>query len=435
MNALPPDHPERRVAADEVHARPQEALEAPLRASYIAITVEREQRAAELAHVAALCAHFNVPAPGPGDNQFSANLGPLRFKWERHTEFSGYTFMVSGAGTEPFADDILATLPDSWLATIPGQTVVAVKAVLLRTAVATPDVGSLSPLFGGTTPVGATVGDGAGSAFTDFRAHADHYVRLVIYDHSFTPRQAGRMLQRLFDIEGYRVMALLALPIARRLAPQIADIERALAALTDRIARDSSSDEALLNELTKLAADVEKARNASQVRFGASRAYHELVLMRIAELREQRLPGIQTIHEFMTRRLSPAMATCTSVAERLRDLAERVANTSGLLSTRVEIARERQNQSLLASMDRRARMQLRLQHTVEWLSVAAVTYYAAALVGYVSKALKAEGVHVDPDIVIGIAVPVIGVLVALALRRARRKAEGNPRAPKMPGDL
>lgn len=103
-----------------------------------------------------------------------------------------------------------------------------------------------------------------------------------------------------------------------------------------------------------------------------------------------------------------AMATCASVAQRLRDLSERVANASSLLSTRVEIARERQNQALLASMERRALLQLRLQQTVEWLSVAAVTYYAASLVGYAGKAAKAAGMPVNPDIAVGVAIPVIG---------------------------
>ncbi|MCB1405337.1 MAG: DUF3422 family protein, partial [Rhodobacteraceae bacterium] len=45
----------------------------------------------------------------------------------------------------------------------------------------------------------------------------------------------------------------------------------------------------------------------------------------------------------------------------------------------VEVARSAQNQSLLQSMDRRADLQLRLQHTVEGLSVVAISYYAVGL--------------------------------------------------------
>jgi uncharacterized membrane-anchored protein len=148
------------------------------------------------------------------------------------------------------------------------------------------------------------------------------------------------------------------------------------------------------------------------------------VRTRIEELRERRIPGMQTVEEFMSRRLSPAMATCLTVSQRLRDLSERVAQASNLLSTRVDIAREKQNQSLLASMERRARLQLRLQQTVEGLSVAAITYYVVGIVSYGAKALDAVGVPVKPELAVGAAIPVVLVLVALALRRARRRIVG-----------
>ncbi|HET7863673.1 MAG TPA: DUF3422 family protein, partial [Burkholderiaceae bacterium] len=142
---------------------------------------------------------------------------------------------------------------------------------------------------------------------------------------------------------------------------------------------------------------------------------------RIGELRERHMPGIQTVGEFMARRFTPAVATCTTASQRLHDLSERVAQASGLLATRVGIAREKQNQALLASMDRRAKLQLRLQQTVEGLSVAAIVYYVTGLVGYVAKAGKAGGLPIQPDLLVGLAVPVLAVLVMAALRRARQR--------------
>ena len=418
---LPSDHPARRLAADEVHARPQDALESPLRATFLAIAIDPADRGRERDHLGALCARFGAAAPGPEDIHFSVGLEGIRLKWERHGEFSGYTFTAPGLGTMPFAEPATSFVPGDWLSAIPGHTIVAVHARLVRAYGAEPDPQAIADAFDGNVLVGSLVGDGKGAVFTDFRIRADGHVRFVVEDLGFTSRQAGRMLQRLFDIEAYRVMALLALPLARQLAPRSVEIERSLVSLTQVIADNTGSDEALLAELTKLAAEVESARNASQMRFAASRAYHDLVRTRIAELRERRIPGIQTIDEFMTRRMAPAMATCTSVAQRLHDLSERIAQACGLLSTRVEIARERQNQALLASMERRAGLQLRLQQTVEWLSVAAVTYYGASLVGYVAKALKAAGAPVNPDMAVGISIPVLGVLVALALHFARMR--------------
>jgi uncharacterized membrane-anchored protein len=421
MALLPPDHPERYLLAEEVHARPPEAIDAPARATYLAVLIDPDNRERERAHLATLCERFGVAAPAQGATHLSTKLGAIRLKWERHGEFSGYTFFSSGAGATPFSESAAALLPPGWLAAIPGVTVVAAHAELGRAGTAIPDAAALAEYFDGNTVVGAAIGDGAGYAFTDFRIHSDGSARFVLLDRELTPRQTGRALQRLFEIEAYRMMALLALPIARRQSPRILAIERALAALTDGIARDSGNDEALLQELTRLAAEVESGLAASQFRFGACRAYGELVRTRISELREQRLAGMQTIEEFMARRFTPAIATCATVSQRLHDLSERVAQASGLLSTRVDITRERQNQALLGSMDRRAKLQLRLQQTVEGLSVAAIVYYVAGLVGYLSKAAKAGGLPVEPDLTVGLVIPVVAVLVVLGVRRARRK--------------
>jgi len=254
---------------------------------------------------------------------------------------------------------------------------------------------------------------------------------VLVIDRGLGAAQAGRIAQRLFEIEAYRVLALLALPIAQRQAPRIDAIEKSLATLTDGIAQGGGDDEALLHQLTTMAAEVESGIAASQFRFGACAAYHGLVQTRIAELREQRLPGVQTLEEFMGRRLSPAVATCTTVQSRLRHLADRVGQASALLSTRVDIARERQNQQLLASMDRRARTQLRLQQTVEGLSVAAIAYYLLGLLGYGLKGAKAAGLTLNPDLIVGVAVPVVAVALLFALRHtrrriARRDAERDP---------
>ncbi|MDP3610955.1 MAG: DUF3422 family protein, partial [Rubrivivax sp.] len=132
------------------------------------------------------------------------------------------------------------------------------------------------------------------------------------------------------------------------------------------------------------------------------------------------LEGIPTIGAFMARRFEPAVATCLTVSSRLHDLSERVAQASALLSTRVDIARERQNQALLSSMDRRAKLQLRLQQTVEGLSVAAIVYYVVGLVAYLSKGLKAGGVPLDADLVAAAAVPLVAVAALMAVRRARK---------------
>lgn len=420
MTLLPPNHPDRLVLADEVHARPPSALVVPSRATYVAVLIDPEQRPLELAHLAQLCEQFSVAAPPPGANHFSSELGAALMKWERHGEFSSYTFITSGQSPTAFSEPPAAMLPKQWLAGVPGKTIFAAHAKLLRAGEETPSTDQLVAYFDGNIAVGAEIGEGAGLAFTDFKIHVDGFARFLLLDRTFTSRQAGRMMQRLFEIEAYRMIALLALPMAREQSQRIGAIERSLAALTEEIARQGADDESLLQQLSALAADVERSLAASQFRFGACRAYHELVIRRIAELRERRLPGVQTIEEFMARRFTPAAATCASTWQRLNALSERVAQASALLSTRVDIARERQNQALLESMNRRASMQLRLQQTVEVLSVAAIVYYVAGIIGYLAKALNSAGLNFNADIAVGVAILPITVLVAWTLRRVHR---------------
>jgi uncharacterized membrane-anchored protein len=432
MSMFPPDHALRITLADEVHARPPEPVRAPARASYVAVLVPTENRAHELAHLTALCKSQGVAPPEATATHFLAHFGSTRLKWERHGEFSGYTVITETASDRPFAHVAASLLPAGWLAGIPGTTIAAVHAEVLATdSVLDPSApmqlsaDMLADIFNNNFVIGSGIAEGAGIVYSDFQLH-DGCSRFVLVNHSLTERQAGRTLQRLFEIEAYRMLALLALPIARKQSPRTVEIENALAHLTGGIAKDNTGDdEKLLHELTRLAAEIESGLATSQFRFGACRAYFELVTRRIVELRETRLPGMQTIDEFMARRFTPAVQTCSTVSQRLHDLSERVAQASSLLSTRVNIARERQNQSLLSSMDRRAKLQLRLQQTVEGLSVAAICYYVAGLVGYLSKGLKVAGLRVEPDVAVAVTIPIVAVGVMVAVRRARKRIAGS----------
>jgi uncharacterized membrane-anchored protein len=416
------DHPQRIELNDEVHARPPEALAAPLRLTYLALHSDWSNAQREREQVAALAREFGVAPPGAQDNHYSADFGRFRLKWERHTEFARYKFIVPGAGEDPFAPPAIGALSPDWVRTLPGQALVATHVALVRADSSVIDHESLSQRwFGGNTLIGAAIAGGAATALTDLRIHADGFGRLWVADRGMTPRQAGRMVQRLLEIDSYRMLALLAFPVARQLGPFLSQRERELAQIAATLAGEGGSDEsALLDRLIRLEAEIESREAENHYRFSAATAYHELVRRRIAELREERIQGLQTFQEFTDRRLAPAMNTCAAAAARLESLSQRVARATQLLSTRVDIARERQNAAVLESMNRRAKLQLRLQETVEGLSVAAVTYYIVGLVGYAAKALKAAGVGVDPDLAMGIGIPVVAVLVALGVRKIRR---------------
>jgi uncharacterized membrane-anchored protein len=217
------------------------------------------------------------------------------------------------------------------------------------------------------------------------------------------------------------MMALLALPVARGLAVSLTESERELAAITASLVDAKGEDEpGLLDRLTRLEAEIESRYTDNLFRFGAANAYYALVQRRVAELREQRIAGLQTIEEFLERRLTPAMNTVQAAAARQESLSQRVGRASQLLATRVEVTREGQTQELLASMNRRAKLQLRLQETVEGLSVAAATYYIAALVGHLADGFDAAGLPVNSGLVEAVSIPVIALLTWLGIRRIKK---------------
>lgn len=417
---IPADHAQRLVLNDEVHARPYAQIEVPERIAFLAL-LSNDDGAGVPSALARLFERMGRPAPRLDVPHLTADLGAFRLKWERHTEFASYTFFCHGSAGAPFASNALDAVPADWLESLPGETIVATQVEVAAAPGQIPAVWEIAQSFANNPIVGATIASGMACVFTDFRIHPDRMSRFLVLDRGLGRYPAGRVVQRLLEIETYRMMALLAFPVARHVGGQISTAERALSALTARMTGAGVEDEPqLLNELTRLAASVESSVSASKYRFGAARAYHEIARDRIRALREERIPGLQTIGEFMERRLAPAMNTCESIAQRQDELSARIARSSNLLRTRVDIEREQQNLQMLAQMNRRAKLQLRLQETVEGLSVAAITYYAVGLIGYLAKAAKGLGVHLDPDIVTGMSIPIAAVLVALGVRHIRR---------------
>jgi uncharacterized membrane-anchored protein len=358
-------------------------------------------------------------------------------KWEHHTEFTSYTIVqpmpISAAlgASEP---DLLTGLavPAKWLAGIPGRTVAAIQLTLLTAPLddATSLMGQAVTWLGERSLVASLMGSSAQStiahltespdrhgyghpighswALTQFQVRVDGFERmLVIAPESTSQTRAGRIAGRLLELETYRLMALRGLPVAKALGPMLARAEAELMQITAQLENKSASDQELLDTLVSLAGSVERATAENVYRFSATQAYYALVGQRIKELREKAIPGTQTIGEFMQRRLSPAMATVAATEQRLRSLSERVARTSDLLRTRVDIVTEVQNQLLLEKLTRGQALQLRLQSTVEGLSIAAISYYVISLLLYGGKALKAAGLPINPEMVAGALVPVV----------------------------
>jgi len=423
------DHPLRAALAAELHARPFLRVAGNASVTHYAIYADNHPEIHERL-LRALCTETGIDMPVEGVRHYAtASSYGWQLKWERHTEFSTFTFVASRTDSDYFNDLAIKGVRTQWLNMLSGLRFHALRMELISGSAIDSACNNLRKWMDGPILVGSHV-LGGGKVFSDWRIGSDGYMRFLAVDHDFREEQGGRLLQRLCEIETYRMMALLAFPVARRLGSELDEIQASLQNLmqgmNSRCAGDDDAD--LLVRLTELAARVESLSGHGG-RFSASRAYERLVLARIQELRERRIEGMPMVTEFMERRFTPAMETCKSIWVRHEEIAARVARAVDLLRTRVNLAQERDVTRLLAGLDRTSRNQLHLQHAVEGLSVAAISYYVLSLTAAALKALHVLKLPFDPELAEGLLIaPVILAVVAIVKRNRTRPSHDEPRS-------
>ena len=412
-------HPLRAAVLGEVHARPFTPVESPRRILHFAFDTAATAKA-DRAALMDFCARRRLDPLKPGAKQHRVTLGGAALRWEQHSEFTTYTWELPSEGATPFHPgaptlaEPMAGLPQ------PGPLLVALDLHLLaekKKKIA------VERLFDRASLAVAENSEGDVLFASDFQADPSGFVRILMLDRGLSPERAGALVQRVIELETYRTLALLGLPEAQRLAPSIGRIETRLVEVTEEMRRTDKliDNHRLLDELTELAAELEAGAAASLFRFGASRAYNEIVQMRLQTIGERKVEGFPTWSSFLARRMAPAMRTCITTEERQTTLSQKLARAANLLRTRVDVELERQNRDLLKSMNERTRLQLRLQTTVEGLSVAAVSYYVVGLFGYLVKGLHDEGVPVDISLATALFVPVAVLAIWFVVRRIRRR--------------
>lgn len=425
------EHPLRAELTAEMNARPHAEVSSPAQVSHIACVTGEESADADRKHLEKLCQAFKVSAPPASASQFSADFGPFRLMWERHTEFSTYTFIQEEPFDRPFKDAPITAVPSDWIDGLPGEVLTALHIAIETQADDVREGADLAGLFDNNAIVGGKVVDGRALMWTDYQTHVDRYLRFLVRDEGLGAPSLGRLVKRICEMETYRMMAMLALPPARDARPEIAKLEQQLSDILQTLAfSDGTDDEQrLLQQLSEVAASTERISASLNYRFSASRAYQELVFERTEALRLARIVGVQPMTDYMIARFRPAMETRDNLTRRIETLSRRVARASDLLRTRVDVALEAQNRDLLTSMDRRAKLQLRLQQTVESLSVVAISYYLLGLLSYLLKGLsvsKAVDLPVKYDVILAILfVPVI-LAVWWGVHRVRNAIMGKP---------
>lgn len=414
----------RAEALGEVHARPFVLVGTSRVIVQLAFLTEGGT-VVDHAVLAEIARARGVAPPGRDAAHFAMPWGQGTLRWERHTEFS--TYFWDAPAPKGFGDP-LETHPFGGQFSPPGSLISGIR---LEVRTDSEETRAALDRFDPASLCLSEVKDGQALIATDFRQDGDGLTRILVIDKGMTDAGRGAVVQRLLDIETYRTLAAMGLSLARSLSPEMRRTEDGLTAITRQMktgARENA--DGLLADITVLAAELEAAAALSLYRFGASRAYYTIVRERVASLNEDGQPGYETIGAFLEKRLAPAMRTCQSIEERQANLSRKLARATALLRSWIDVELEQQNSALLSSMDRRAKLQLRLQQTVEGLSVAAISYYVVGLFGYLVKPLDGLGLAITSGALKALFVPVAIVFTWLVVRSIRRKhdregAKGN----------
>lgn len=415
LGLIAQNHPLREGLSYEMHLRRLPRFAAPARLLQVVVLVDEAAAARAHAGIAALQAEDAPPLPAAARHARFA-LGPLSGVWERHAEFVTYGFLLAGGFTDAF-DPAAFAAARPFLARLPGPVIRATLVALTPPGREEACARWAEARFGLDGLVACDVAGGKARLWSDFRLAPNGMGLLLIADRGLSGDEPAQLVQRLQELGNYRNMALLGLPLAHRLTPELNRLEQRLAALTTRFAEPAAPDEPLLEEIVLLSAELARLLAEARYRMSATEAYARIVEDRLASLDVMPLAGHQTLTDFTDRRLTPAVRTCASVSQRLDELSRRAAWTSDLLRTRIDTALARQNRDLLGSMDRRTHLQLRLQQAVEGLSVVAISYYLLALAEVVLRAVP----RLDHDLVAAVLAPVIMLAVTLQLRRLHHR--------------
>ncbi|MEM6728389.1 MAG: DUF3422 domain-containing protein [Pseudomonadota bacterium] len=426
---MPPldDHPLRYTLANEIHARPFPALSAPITGAYLAIkevdNASSRDRAKDRDHLIKLLDRHGADHPSPDATHYFGKVGRYWLKWESHTEFTTYTAMAEGLGDRPFDPAAFEAFPADWLADAPGKRLTSALIRIQEEPDHDKQAGLIEKWFVSESLAVSEVVDGSATMASDFRIDPAGHMRFAIFTRPDTgSRRIGRVVQRLCEIETYKAMSMLGFARVQSMGKRLNEIDSSLLSLVEEITGGPSSSEGTLKELLALTSEIENIVAKASYRFSATRAYDAIIHQRIEVLREERFNGRQTFSEFMMRRFDPAMRTVQAAEVRLRDMSERARRVGDLLRTSVDVERQAQNQKLLESMDKRADLQLRLQKTVEGLSVVAISYYAVNLVVYALGPVTAP-LGFTNVVLFGIATPLTILGVWWLVRSVRRSVE------------
>lgn len=409
------EHPYRDAVLAELHARPVELVETNMRVRRLVLAVPTRSGAmrAAIARFEDFAKAKGYAVNNEGGRQFQFQTAERMVSWEFHTEFITLTWYSSLTDAENLPADIGLDALDQ------AELVGAMRVDMIDE----PELPErVFPSFNPTSLCFVAVEFGNAQIAADFVPDEDKFIRFEFAAAKLSPLRRAITLRRILEVETYRTMALLALPLARQTGPALRAVEMEL---TDVVEDLSGLDtiEARQGRLKKLHdLSVRSGQISEQLnyRFAASYAYGAILKRRLEKLRETTMGQGSSLSSFIGNRVEPALATLEAMDKRLELLSQKLERAIELLNVRISLDMQIQNKAVLDTIAETAKSQFRLQHAVEGLSTIAITYYLIGILGY-ALAAPLEATGWNKTLVISILSPLALVLVFFGLRALRHR--------------
>ena len=429
---------------DELHARPYIKLGNNLRTFHFAFLIRDNDEIKAWKHLNKyLISEGFQELPKEHHKYWVAESENLIIRYECHTEFISLTLIYPNTILSQkkiisnlFEDKFLSKLPSQFLRNFPGQHFLSTWVEMASSAYNYKPI-DLEKYFFHDNFAGSNVAEDGANVFISFKTDSSNFInsgfrRVFIQNKNLRTRRTGRLLQRIVELETYQVLSLLGLPQVRKETSNLSYLEKKITEITKSVSSKAKKNlinksktnqnyQKDLNELSYVVAKIEEIASSTNYRLSATSAYYKLVAQRIIDLREERLESFQTHNEFLSRRLQPAIRTCEAFSRRLESLAVRAQRADNLVRTQIEMSIQIQNKNLLESMEARARAQLRLQETVESLSIVAITYYVVGLLSTLVEPIGFDKMFISKSVFLSLSVPIILIIIWYIAKMVRKR--------------
>jgi len=254
------DHPMRRKLTHEPHVRPYFPVSSPHVITHLVfltgtgtLCVNKDRE-----HLKLLCEHYNVAQPVDNIMHFYQDFGSFRLKFERHSEFTTYTFYryteeklfennndIFNIKNFPIFD-----VPSWWRTEIAGELLSFINLAIEENQRSLSDI---EVVFKRNKVVGSHVMNEGASVYTDYRIHEDGSTRILLRNRFLREEDLGIVVQRILEIEQYRMMMLLGVPISKDITNSVLTINKELQTTAEKInEQDMKEYKDVFNNLTIL---------------------------------------------------------------------------------------------------------------------------------------------------------------------------------------